>query len=143
VDKRRKLAREDRLESTIKALGARFGASPLLLAGQSFTVSDLAQMLQDELDAMKGVRAAEAARTGAIAKERALKRRNKPILVALENLVRGLFGGDAAVLGEFALATPKKPRKAPEVKVEAAKKAKATRQVRKTMGRKQKKSVKG
>ncbi|HEX3344648.1 MAG TPA: hypothetical protein VHS09_08740, partial [Polyangiaceae bacterium] len=85
----------------------------------------------------------EAERRSAVARERVLKQRNKPILVALENLVRGLFGTDVTVLGAFALSAPKKQKKSAEVKVEAAKKARATRQVRRTMGKKQKKSAKG
>jgi hypothetical protein len=144
VDKRSKLARQYKLKSTVKAVPARLGAtSPLLLAGQSYEVADLVELFQEELDAMAEVKRMEAERRAAVARERFFKLRNKPVLVALENLVRGLYGGDITVLSEFALAAPKKQKKTPAVKVEAAKKSKATRQVRRTMGKKQKKSAKG
>jgi len=144
VDKRSKPARQNKLESTIKAVGTRLaGPSPLLLAGQTYTVPELEQLLQDEIDAMSEVTQMEAERRAAVARERIIKHRNKPILVALENLVRGLYGGDVTVLTEFALTAPKKQKKTPEVKAETAKKSKATRQVRRTMGKKQKKSAKG
>jgi hypothetical protein len=144
VDKRSKLARTQKLKSTIKAVEARLGGtSPLLLAGVSYEVPEVAQLLQDEIDAMKEVAHMEAERRAAVARERLYKHRNKPILVALENLVRGLYGGDITILTEFALTAPKKQKKSPAVKAEAAKKSKATRQVRRTMSKKQKKSAKG
>ncbi|HEY3819165.1 MAG TPA: hypothetical protein VGL81_18480 [Polyangiaceae bacterium] len=144
MDKRSKVARQNRLKFTIKAVGAHLGGmSPLKLAGQMYTVPEVEQMLQDEIDAMENVRHREAERRAAVALERIMKHRNKPILVALENLVRGLYGTDVTVLTEFALKAPKKQKKAPEVLVEAAKKSKATRQVRRTMGKTKKKSAKG
>jgi hypothetical protein len=144
VDKRSKAARQYKLKSTVKAVEARLGGtSPLLLAGQSYLVPELVELLQEELDAMNEVARMEVERRSAVARERMYKLRNKPILVALENLVRGLYGGDITILGEFALKAPKKQKKTPAVKVEAAKKSKATRQVRRTMGKKQKKSAKG
>jgi hypothetical protein len=137
-------SRQSRLGSIIKALETRFEGTPSLqLAGQAYTLAELAQLLRQELDATKAVRVAEAARTTAIARERALKQRNEPLLVALENLVRGLYGGDVRVLSEFAMSPPKKPRKIPGVKVETEKKPKATRRVRRAMGKRQKKSAKG
>jgi hypothetical protein len=144
VDKRSKLARQQKLKSTVKAVQARLGGtSPLLLAGQSYEAVELASLFQEEIDAMNEVTHMEAERRAAVARERVIKHRNKPILVALENLVRGLYGGDVTVLSEFALTAPKKQKKTPAVKAEAAKKSKATRQVRRTMGKKQKKSAKG
>lgn len=144
VDKRSKVARQGKLKSTVKAVGTYLGGtSPLRLAGQMYTVPEVEQMLQEEIDAMEDVRHQEAERRAAVARERVIKHRNKPILVALENLVRGLYGGDVTVLSQFSLAAPKKQKKTPEVKVEAAKKAKATRQVRRTMGKTKKKSAKG
>jgi hypothetical protein len=144
VDKRSKVARQQKLKSTVKAVQTRLaGTSPVLLAGVSYEVPELAMLLQEEIDAMKEVVRREAERRQAVAFERLVKHRNKPILVALENLVRGLYGGDVTVLSEFALTAPKKQKKSPAVKAEAAKKSKATRQVRRTMGKKQKKSAKG
>jgi hypothetical protein len=144
VDKRSKFARQERLKSTVKAVQERLGGtSPLLLAGVSYEVAEVAGLLQEEIDAMNEVKHKEAERRSAVAVERFIKHRNKPILVALENLVRGLYGSDVTVLSEFALSAPKKQKKTAAVKVEAAKKSKATRQVRKTMGKKQKKSAKG
>jgi hypothetical protein len=144
VEKRRRVSRESRLEAIIQALGTHFpGASALQLAGQSYSVPELAQMLQDEIDAIEATRLVEAQRTSTIARERAFKERNEPILAALGNLVRGLYGANTSVLNAFALDAPKKPRKTIEVKVETAKKAKATRKVRRTIGKRQKKSAKG
>ena len=144
VDRRGKVSRESKLEATLQALGTHFKeASALVLAGRPYALSELAQMLEEELDALNATQQIEAERKSIIARERAIKARNEPILVALENVVRGLYGGDVSVLSAFALSAPKKPKKTPEVKVEGAKKAKATRRVRRTMGRKQKKSVKG
>jgi hypothetical protein len=144
VDKRSKAARQQKLKSTVKAVETRLaGTSPVLLAGVSYEIPELAALLQEEIDAMKEVTRREAERRSAVAFERLVKHRNKPILVALENLVRGLYGGDVTVLSEFALTAPKKQKKSSAVKAEAVKKSKATRQVRRTMGKKQKKSAKG
>ncbi len=144
MDKRSKVARTQRLKSTIKAVRAHLdGPAPLRLGGQLYTVADVEQMLQEELDAIEAVRHREAERRTAVQVERLVKHRNKPILVALENLVRGLYGQDLTVLSQFALAAPKKQVKPIAVKAEAAKKSKATREVRRTMRKKQKKSAKG
>jgi hypothetical protein len=144
VDKRSKGARQEKLKSTVKAVETRLGGiSPLLLAGTTYEVPEVMMLLQEEIDAMKEVARMEVERRSAVARERLIKHRNKPILVALENLVRGLYGGNIVILGEFALKAPKKQKKSSEVKAESVKKSKATRQVRRTMGKKQKKSAKG
>ena len=144
VDKRSKTSRQRRLGSVIKALRTRFdGTSSLKLAGKAYALPELARLLQEEIEAMKAVYQAEALRSEAISRERALRQRNKALLVALENLVRGLYGADVRVLSDFALSAPKKPRRTLTVKVDATKKSKATRQVRRTIGKKRKKSAKG
>jgi hypothetical protein len=140
VDKRSKIARRKVLETTIEGLGTRFQPSQtLVLDGQSYLVSQLQQMVRDELDAMAEVSSLTSRRASAVKKERSVRTRNKPVLMALGNLVRNQFGPDLRALAAFALEPRKKGYKSPEVMAKAAEKAKRTRESLGTMGKAQRK----
>jgi hypothetical protein len=140
VDKRSKEARRQTLAQTITGLGKRFQPSQsVMLEGETYLVSDLQALLQEELDAMRGVDEATNLRTFRVRRERELRARNKPILLAIGSLVRVLHGQNLGVLGDFNLEPRKKGKKTIEVKAGAAEKARETRKLRNTMGSRQRK----
>ena len=128
VDKRSKVSRAARMRAFIAALPEYMDVlAPLLLAGKGTKVGDLLVFFQEELDAMDRVKRATAERSEAVARERFLTRRNKPLLAYLETIVRGVFGEDRRVMTAFQLQPRKPGRKSAEVKRDAAEKARATR----------------
>lgn len=142
MDKRSKLARRIRLDAIVKAIGKRF-SGPLQLAGHAYTPQSLVRLFQDEIDTIDRVDAADAARTAAVARHRAVKARNHPLHRALEGYVRALFGNSAEALEEFGYERLKQGKKTVETKALAAEKGRATRTARHTMGKKQRKTVRG
>jgi hypothetical protein len=143
LDKRALTTRGVKLRKLIAGIRKRIGPAPVMLAGTSYTRDELAQRFQDELDAMKVVEEASAARMVAVAKRNNVTARNKPVRRALEAHVRAMHGQNASVLGDFALEPLKEQKKKVDTKLEAQKKAKATREARGTMGPKAKKKIKG
>ncbi|HEY8090675.1 MAG TPA: hypothetical protein VIF09_22590 [Polyangiaceae bacterium] len=128
MDKRSKVSRAVRLRAFIAALPDYMDVlAPLLLASRDLKVGDLLVFFQEELDAMERVKRATAERSDAVARERFVARRNKPLLAYIESIVRGAFGDEPRVMTTFHLERRKPGRKSAEVKRDAAEKARATR----------------
>jgi hypothetical protein len=131
VDKRSKLSRAVRLRAFIAALPDYMDAlAPLLLAARDVKVGDLLVFFQEELDAMDRVKQATAERSDAVARERFVARRNKPLLAYVEGIVRGAFGDEPRVMTAFHLERRKPGLKSAVVKRDAAEKARATREAK-------------
>jgi hypothetical protein len=119
-------------------------SAKLPVGGATFTVSSLTQLLQDFVDAREAVEASRAAMRAKVEAERTQAPSRRAVIRALEKVVRGSFGNAADILADFGFlpAKVRTPQKTEEKAVAVAKRD-ATRKARKTMGKVQKKSVKG
>jgi len=120
------------------------GSQQLLVGGATFTVTSLTALLQSFVDTREAVEASKAATKAKVQAEQVQAPSQLAVIRAFETVVRGTFGNSADVLADFGLAPPKVPvtRTAEQKAVSAAKSA-ATRAARGTMGKNQKKAVKG
>jgi cell division septation protein DedD len=120
------------------------GSQALQVGGATFTVTALTQELQGFVDNRDAVEASKAATKAKIEIERVQSPSQLALIRAFVTVIRGTFGNSADVLADFGLAPPKArvTRTAEEKAVSAAKSA-ATRAARGTMGKNQKKAVKG
>jgi hypothetical protein len=120
------------------------GAGPHRLGGVPYDPEQLAAVFQAQIDAVAAVDAARAALTDAVARERAAARRATELTRDLKMVVRSRFGFSAARWAEFGWELPKKPGpKTVKAKLQGADKARATRKARGTMGKRQRKKVRG
>ena len=135
-----------RMKQLIAGTGKHYpnGAETLHVGGATFTVTSLTKLMQDFVDNREAVGASKAALKTKIEAERTQAPSQIAVITAFERIVRGMFGNSADVLADFGLALPK--ARAPltaEQKAVAAAKRDATRKARGTMGKVQKKRVKG
>jgi hypothetical protein len=115
----------------------------LRVDGTTYTVGALTQLMQDFVDRRAAVEAARANLVAKLQAERALSPATLDVVHALVAIVRGTFGKSADTLADFGLAPPRV--RAPltaEKKAAAAARRSATRALRGTMGKKQKKGIK-
>jgi hypothetical protein len=120
------------------------GSAELQVAGATFTVTALTQLMQDFVDNREAVEASKAAMKAKIEAERTHAPSQIAVIHAFETIVKGTFGTSADVLADFGLAPPKaRTPLTAEKKAVAVAKRKATRAARHTMGKIQKKGVKG
>jgi hypothetical protein len=120
------------------------GSTVLSVGNVSYTVTSLIQVLQDFVDQRNAVLTARATVKAKLDAERARAPDQLAVIRAFEKVVRGTFGNSADVLADFGLppARARTPQTAEQKAVSAAK-SKATRAARHTMGKVQKKDVKG
>jgi hypothetical protein len=120
------------------------GSETLHVGGATFTVSALTQLMQDFVDQREAVEASKAATKAKIETERTRAPSQIATIVAFETIARGMFGNSADALADFGLASHKTrvPLTAEEKAVAVAKR-KATRAARHTLGKNQKKDIKG
>jgi hypothetical protein len=116
----------------------------LTVGGATFTVTSLTQLMQGFVDAREAVEGLKAALRTKVEAERTQAPSQRAVISAFVRIVRGTFGSSADVLADFGLALPKArtPMTAEEKAVAVAKRA-ATRAARQTMGKNQKKDMKG
>ena len=144
MDKRSRSARKQLLRAIVAGIKKQLGGMPkLTIANVDYTPSELAKFFQDELETILAVEAAEAQRKTARLDERRTWKKNRRTHRAFESFVRGAFFDDVLALADFGLKPDKVPEKSVEVKALAIAKAKATREVRHTMGKQQRKKVRG
>jgi len=115
----------------------------LPLAGSTYTPADLVKLVQSRIDSAGAVATAGASWHATVAAHDALGTKLTPILRGLRQYVLNVFGETSPVLADFGFTAPKKRVLTPDEKAAAAVKAKATRKARNTMGKVQKKNVKG
>jgi hypothetical protein len=119
-------------------------ASSLAFGGGTFTPAQVEASLQTLADLRTAVDDARAAAKTKVAAELAQAPALRSHMAAFESFVRATFGNTPDVLADFGL-QPKRARKPLTAKQQAAAaaKRKATRAARNTMGKVQKKEVKG
>jgi hypothetical protein len=117
--------------------------SSLPLAGSTYTMTALKQLIQSRIDAANTVVNAKANWHDASTKYKALNTHVTQLVRALRQYVIDAFGASSPVLADFGFTPPKKQGLTPEQKVARALKAAATRKARGTIGKKQKAKIKG
>jgi type I site-specific restriction endonuclease len=117
--------------------------SSLPIAGSTYTPADLVKLVQSRIDSTGTVAAANATWHSTVTAHEALSTKLTPVLRGLRQYVLNAFGETSPVLADFGFTAPKTATKTPEQKAAAAAKAQATRKARGTLGKNQKKGVKG
>jgi hypothetical protein len=115
----------------------------IVLAGASVTTKDIVATLQSRIDMASAASSARATWLAAVQADRALRERTKTYVSGLRQALLVAFAGQVDTLADFGLTGPKPRVVTPEEKVAAAAKARATREARHTMGKKQKAGIKG
>ena len=106
----------------------------LLIGGKTFTVAQAIALVQTALTASKTVVINHTVLEASLQAETAVRTQNKPFFDGLTQTVQAMFAGQVSTLGDFGLKGRKAPVVAPATRVEAAKKAAATRKARGTKG---------
>jgi hypothetical protein len=114
----------------------------LPIGGKNFTCDEAIAVVQARIDASNATLTSKASAKAELQAERAGRAQTKAFVSSLRQVIRSMFGASPDLLADFGLG-PHKSRKAnPQKKVDAAKRAKATRVLRHTMGKKQKAAIK-
>jgi hypothetical protein len=141
LSKVEKQAADQKLIDGFTKHGAAFPA--VVVGGASYKTADIVGTLQARIDARNATVSSRATWRAAVAAEVDEQAKTQTFVNGLEQAVQVVFAGSVEGLADFGL-TPRKPRAvSPETMVEAAAKAKATREARHTMGPKQKAKIKG
>jgi hypothetical protein len=121
-----------------------FPNGSLAFGGATYTPPEFVQLVQSLIDLIDGVNAADAAHQAKLNDARARTPALRKAIRAFVAFVRATFGNSPEVLVDFGLTPHKAPApKTVEEKAAAAAKNLATRKARHTLGKNQKKSVKG
>jgi hypothetical protein len=117
--------------------------SSLPLAGTTYTMTALEQLIQSRIDAANAAVTARANWLHASATYDALNAQVTPVVRALRQYAINAFGQNSPTLADFGFTPPKKATLTPEQKAVRTAKALATRKARGTLGKKQKSAIKG
>jgi hypothetical protein len=135
---------QQRIRGLIAGTQKHAPSGPLTLGSTTYTATALVQLLQSLADALDAADAAKASWEGALKKVNATEANVGPVIRDYQAWVNATYRGSPSTLADFGV----KPRKVPAPltaaqKATAAQKREATRAARHTMGKVQKKSVKG
>ncbi len=119
------------------------GIDPFIMGNQTFTRSDLIAMFQKRIAAAKNTRSVRMQLSRTVESEREVDSLARPLRALVKSFVLTRFGKNSTQVQAFGFTPNRRPKKSVEVKATAVVKAKATRKARSTMGKKQKKIVKG
>jgi len=119
-------------------------AAQMAIAGKTFTPATLKAAFQSEIDANNTADSTRAVYKQQIAEAKAVRRDTRALRESLRTYILGNYGPAAVTMLEDFGMSPK-TRSAPttETMAEAVKKARATREARHTMGRKEKLAITG
>jgi hypothetical protein len=107
------------------------------------SVHEIAARFQAHLHALDAVAASEVAWREALGKEAGLEKEIKSLLRRVALFLRGVYGEASATLRDFGLAPRKKAKISAEKMSLTVAKRNATRKARRTMGKRQKRAIKG
>jgi hypothetical protein len=119
------------------------GIDPFVFDGRTVTRSALQQALQDRLDASRNTKAARLGFHKAVEQERLAEAAVSPLRASLKAFVLTRFGKNSPQVQAFGFTQNKRPSRSAKSKALAVDKGIATRKARHTMGKQQKKAVKG
>jgi hypothetical protein len=116
----------------------------LTIEGASYTPAQLKAVLQAEVDTRKLADQGHATYSGLLADAHAARAKAQDMRKALRAYVLATFGAKAkAMLEDFGMKGPKPRSTSAETKAKAVQSAQATRKARNTLGKKQKRTIKG
>jgi hypothetical protein len=116
----------------------------LIVAGTKYTQSQIIELLQSRVDAVQAAAAARAAWSGARAHDEELSGRTAEVVQAVRQTLLVMFRRSPEVLADFGLAPPKARRALTSAeRVVKAARAKATREARHTLGKRQRLAIHG
>jgi hypothetical protein len=128
----------------IAGIETHYGSAPaIVLGGESYAPSDVVKVFQDHLDALDAAAAAKAAFHVAIAAQEAAGAKAKALFQSLKVRALSDFANQADVLAAMGISLPKRRAPSVDTRATAKAKAKATRDARHTMGKRQKANIKG
>jgi hypothetical protein len=142
-----KATRQDRIRKVQAGFKKHFSnVGQLVFAGTPFTPSDLDKLLQSDIDASDAADLDKAKWMATVQKQHLMRDKTNPVLRSAKKFVESQFAEapDAAErLAEFGYTLRKKVQLTAEEKAQRAEKSRATRKARNTMGKRQRKKVKG
>ena len=134
-------------EADLKAIAGvdkYFSNVSLTIEGATLTATQLKAVFQAEIDTRKLADQGHAVYAGQLADAHLARAKAHAMRKALRAYILAAFGATArTMLEEFGMKVPKARATSAEVKAQAVKAAKATREARHTMGSKQKQTIKG
>jgi len=113
------------------------------IAGVPHTLDDLVAVYQATLDEHTELLKLRAQIAAVLAKRSETDAKRQALDFPLKNWVLNTFGAESRAAHEIGFRAPRKGTKSPEDVANAVKLAKATREARRTMGRKQRLEIKG
>jgi len=119
------------------------GTTQLTILGESFTPTELAAKLQSIVALRSDVEAAKATTKAKLVAEAANMPALRALMSATVTYVKAAYGNSPDVLADFGIQPKARVPLTVEAKVAAAAKRAATRAARHTMGKQQKKAIKG
>jgi hypothetical protein len=130
-------------QNMIGGLAKHKAVMPFLpIGGKTVTPDEAIQVLRTRIDASNRSLATRASAQAAVLAERSERAQTRQFVSSLRLVIRAMFEGSADILADFGLALRKQHKADPQKKVTAAEKAKATRALRHTMGKKQRAAIK-
>jgi hypothetical protein len=130
-------------EKLIAGVQKRFAGVSIVLAGKTFTTTEVVTFLQERIDVAGPAQAAHAAWKNTVAAERAKIAETGKYVLALTQLVHAMFGTDAEALAEFGLLPRTRAKLDTAAETQRIARMHATRKARGTAGPKQKAKIKG
>ncbi len=115
----------------------------IIVGGAAVPLKDITSTLQARIEAAKNVTPAKAPWQAAVQADRDQRASSKTLVTVLRQTLVLFFAGQVETLADFGLTGRKPTAVTPETRVAAAAKARATREARHTMGKKQKAKIKG
>ncbi|HEX3771765.1 MAG TPA: hypothetical protein VHV30_12895 [Polyangiaceae bacterium] len=139
--------RQDLLRRIARGVQMHYPSGQMTLAGQTFNMpTDLVNLIQGDISVIDVADKAHADWLAAVQAQRVQHQKVGPVLRALQRLVLAQFGDTqdaASTLADFGYAPPKVTVPTAATQAAAVEKRGATRAARHTMGKNQKKDVKG
>jgi len=133
------MAADQALADGLTQNATQFGT--LTVGSQKYKAADVAKVLQDRITAQKAVITARGTLNGAVVAAKTQLASSRALIKAVKQALRFMFSNDVTTLAMFGLAPNKAPAQKPATKVAATAKAKATRTLRGTKGKKQKLAI--
>ncbi len=119
------------------------GTTQVALLGTSFTPAEITTKLQSLVTLRDDVDAAKAATRAKLAAESAAAKSLRTFMSALMTYVKAAYAGSPDALADFGISPKAREPLTVEAKAAVVAKGKATRAARHTMGKQQKKAIKG
>ena len=138
-----KASSQARDTKVIAGIAAHFtGATTFTFGGVDYKAKEIQQLLQSRIDAASVTAATRAKWLTAAAAEKEKTTESESVLLALKSHLVTTYGAKSQIVADFGF-TPKQKKTTADTTATAVKKREATRAARRTMGKRQKRGIKG